>query len=186
MTPQMLPATRPGISLPAAITLAGEFYDPTMKVWLLGRRGYYADSMGEKGQNDRGIYDDAIALITPYRALTFNANTDPQGQGGTLAVLQPGRWEFKWGTHHPGTPNAYPCLVQAAPVAVHRDNGVTETGEFYIHIHHGFNTETGSAGCQTVALPQWDEFEDAVRGAMHTAGMKTIPYILTARANAGA
>ena len=34
------------------------------KVVLVGVRGYFA-SLGAPGRNDRGIYDDAIFLVTP-------------------------------------------------------------------------------------------------------------------------
>jgi hypothetical protein len=71
--------------------------------------------MGVPGKNDRGIFDDMIAVVTPRTYRTFNGNTDPSAPdtGTRLATLQPGVWDFKLGTHHPGTPKAYPCLVQA-------------------------------------------------------------------------
>ena len=46
-------------------------------VILVGVRGYYRDSMGEAGKNDRGIYDDAIFVIAPDFFGSWNANTDP-------------------------------------------------------------------------------------------------------------
>jgi lysozyme len=148
---------------------------------ILGQRGYYRDSMGVAGKNDRGMYDDMIAILTPRTYRTFNANTDPSTQGGRLAVLQPGAWEFQKGIHHPGTPHGYPCLVQAGPVTVLRDNGVRETGEFYIHIHHGGYNETESAGCQTIHPDQWKEFYSTICSEMDFYDLSRITYVLTVR-----
>lgn len=184
MTPRIIPASRPDISPADAISLAGDFYDPSLKYWLLGRRGYYRDSMGLVNKNDRGLYDDAIALVTPERVVSWNANTDPSNEGGRLAVLQPGRYLMKVGTHHPASPNAYTCLVQASPFVVLRDNGVKEVGEFYIHLHRGGYSTTGSEGCQTIHPEQWVEAISLILFEMEVEKLKTIPYILTAREDA--
>lgn len=148
---------------------------------LFARRGYYRDTMGVPGKNDRGIYDDAIAVVTPRAYQTFNANTDPSDPDTEtrLATLQPGVWDFRLGLHHPGTPKEYPCLVQAGPVVVLRDNGVRESGEFYIHIHHGGLNTTTSEGCQTIYLPQWPEFFQLVKTEMQFFKLSEIPYVLT-------
>jgi lysozyme len=152
---------------------------------ILGRRGYYLESMGG-GVEKRGIYEDAIMVVTPRTYRTFNANTEPSDPdaGTRLATLAPGVWDFKLGLHHPGTPNEYPCLVQAAPVTVLRDNGVKETGEFYIHIHHGGMNTTTSEGCQTIYLPQWPEFFQLVKTEMLFYKLAEIPYVLTVREDA--
>lgn len=148
---------------------------------ILGERGYYRDSMGVKGTNDRGMYDDAIAVVTPRLYRTFNANTDPSRVGGRLAVLQSGVWDYKQGMHHPSNPNGYPCLVQAGPVTVLRDDGVKESGEFYIHIHKGGYNLTSSEGCQTIHPDQWREFYELVCGEMEFYEIEEIPYVLTVR-----
>lgn len=145
---------------------------------LLGVRGYFRDTLGRPGTNDRGLYDDALFVYSPHAFVAFNANTDPSREGGRLASLALGVWSYQLGTHHPGTPTAYECLVQAAPVTVHRDNGVTETGEFYIHIHRGGVTTTGSEGCQTIPPEQWDAFLALVKSEMARAGTTTIAYAL--------
>lgn len=186
-----VPHDRPDISLIDAIELAGPFYDPTIKVWLLGRRGYYRDSMGAPGANDRNIYDDAIALVTPDRVYTWNANCDPSKTYPGMAVLTPGLWWYKLGIH--GLTRAkseqYRALVQAAPVTVDRDgsgsfDAHTETGWFGINIHRGGKfTSTGSAGCQTIYEPQYDEFLETVEAEMAARKMDKIAYILTERAN---
>ena len=46
-------------------------------VCVVAVRGYYLDSMGSKGRNDRGIFDDAIFIVTPNNIFRFEANTDP-------------------------------------------------------------------------------------------------------------
>jgi lysozyme len=150
---------------------------------ILGQRGYYENTMGAPGKNDRGIFDDMIAVVTPRTYRTFNANTDPSAAdtGTRLATLQPGVWDFKLGLHHPDTANEYPCLVQAGPVTVLRDNGVRETGEFYIHIHHGGLNTTTSEGCQTIYLAQWPEFFQLVKTEMQFYKLTEIPYVLTVR-----
>jgi hypothetical protein len=183
----MTPSTRPEITRNAALALVHGLGVDIHKPFILGRRGYYRDSMGAAGVNDRGLYDDAIIVITPTAYATFNANTDPSRSGGRLASLIAGVYRYKIGTHHPGTPAAYACLVQAGPVVVHRDNGVTESGEFYIHIHRGGYTTTSSAGCQTIHPDQWPAFIALVSAEMerHGGGLPleklTIPYALTER-----
>jgi len=163
----------------------------TDNVLLIGQRGYYRDTMGAPGKNDRNLYDDAIALLSPRLFKTFNANTDPSRQGGRLAVLQPGVWTYKWGIHHAGTPHAYECLVQAAPITVVRDNGERETqiavdgndegpGGYppYIHIHQGGYSVTSSEGCQTIWPDQWRDFELSVKAEMKFYGLEFIDYLL--------
>lgn len=178
---EVLPASRPRILRGEAEKLLAAY--GVKSPAILGIRGYYGDTMGVKGKNDRGVFDDALVIVTPRLYRTFNGNTDPSETGGRLAVLQCGAWDFKRGIHHPGTPGAYKCLVQAGPVTVLRDNGVRETGEFYIHIHHaGFNTTT-SAGCQTVYRGQWDEFEELYEREMDFYKLAEIPYVLTEEAS---
>jgi hypothetical protein len=175
----IVPASRPKMDFGTArrLVLAHGITGPA----ILAQRGYYEDTMGVPGKNDRGIFDDMIAVVTPRTYRTFNGNTDPSAPdtGTRLATLVPGVWDFKRGIHHPSTPKAYPCLVQAGPVTVRRDNGVKESGEFYIHIHHaGYNTTT-SEGCQTIYMPQWDEFFELVCGEMDFYKLAEIPYVLT-------
>lgn len=173
----IVPPARPKFSIVDARKLLAAF-GVTDQVILIGRRGYYENTMGEPGKNDRGLYDDAIAILSPRVFRTFNANTDPSKQGGRLAVLQPGVWSMKPWIHHQGTPFEYPCLIQAAPVKVTRDNGVTEVGEFAIEIHKGGYNTTGSEGCQTIYPDQYDEFLGLWKSEMKEYGLSTIDYLL--------
>jgi hypothetical protein len=190
VTPRMTPSTRPEIVRGAALELVHGLGVDVTKPFVLGRRGYYRDTMGVVGTNDRGIYDDAMLVVSPTAYATFNANCDPSSSGGHLASLVAGVYRYKIGIHHPGTPGAYRCLVQAGPVTVHRDNGVTESGEFYIHVHRGGYSTTSSAGCQTVHPDQYDAFLALVEEEMlrHGGGLPieklTIPYVLTERSAA--
>jgi lysozyme len=173
----IVPPSKPKITHELAVSLLSQ-YAITEPVAVLGDRGYYRDTMGEPGTNDRGIYDDAIVIVTPTAFAAFNANTDPSAWRPGIASLKAGVWRYKLGTHHPGTPKAYPCLVQAGPVTVHRDEGGDDTGEFYIHIHRGGYNTTSSLGCQTIYPTQWDAFFALIKGEVARYGVKSFPYVL--------
>lgn len=150
-------------------------------VALLGVRGYYRDTMGAKGRNDRGIYDDALFLHSPSVHAAFNANTDPSIFRKHIATLAPGLWLYKVGTHGLSRPAAqrYTALVQAGEVVVNRDGEPSERGWFGINIHRGGRNGTSSIGCTTVHPDQWPAFIALVQGELKRAGQKTIPYLLT-------
>lgn len=173
----MIPPARPQLSIVDARKILAA-YGVTDQVVVIGKRGYFQDSMGVRGRNDRGLYDDAIAILSPRVFKTFNANTDPSKQRDRLAVLEAGVWTMKPWTHHAGTPHEYPCLMQAAPVTVLRDNGIRETGMFDIEIHQGGYTTTGSLGCQTVWPDQYGEFKDLWKAEMAFYHLPTIEYVL--------
>ena len=149
-------------------------------VALLGVRGYYRDSMGAKGKNDRNIYDDAIFLVSPSGVVAFNANTDPSVYRRRVASLKPGVWLYKVGTHGLSKPahRRYTALVQAQVVTVRRDQLGDDTGFFGINIHKGSHNTTSSLGCQTIYPNQWDAFIALVQSELKRSAQKTIPYIL--------
>ncbi len=160
------------------------------KLALVGIRGYYRDTMGVPGKNDRGVYDDAILVVGPECYVTFNANTDPSVFRKTVATLQPGVWRYKKGKH-PLTSrrgkNNYDALRQAAPVTVLRDADPpahtapwSDNGWFGINIHKGGFSTTGSEGCQTIFPDQWLAFQTLVYSEMDRNGQSTVPYILVA------
>lgn len=153
------------------------------EVYLVGVRGYYLDTMGKKGQNDRGIYDDAIAIISPEGVITFNANTDPASFKKGIANLKtntnPG-WLYKQGIHGLSKPKSqqYQAYVQAADVTVVRDGKGDDTGKFGINIHRGGTLSVSSIGCQTIPPSQWTAFNELVKSLMKKHGQKTIRYFL--------
>lgn len=154
-------------------------------VCLVGIRGYYRDSMGAKGKNDRGIYDDAIILVSPNAHVAFNANVDPSAYGKNrklgkgYASLKSGVYRYKIGQHGISRGNPYKALVQAGPVTVTRDGGGEETGWFGINIHRGSTTSTSSEGCQTLPPAQWPAFISVVETEMKRNNAKTVSYVLT-------
>lgn len=162
----------------AEILLAAGVRDP---VALLGVRGYYRDTMGEPGRNDRGIYDDALFLSSPSCHVAFNANTDPSIARKGVAVLAPGLWRYKVGIHGLSKPAElqYRALVQAAEVTVFRDGQGPDTGWFGINIHRGSREATSSLGCQTVYPTQWDAYIALVQDQLARFAQISIPYLLT-------
>lgn len=194
--PNVVPETRPRISygdLMDKLAAADHIVDPTKDpVLIVGIRGYYKNSMGIAGRNDRGVYDDAIFLVSPTFFGSYNGNTDPSrvrkgsgtGPGKGMASLRSGLWRaHRLGMHK----DLYRALVQTGgKVTVTRDgtNGdYDDTGYFGINIHNGGWTRTSSIGCQTIFPGQWESFISSTMDlSQRYFGSKwdktTIPYVL--------
>jgi hypothetical protein len=158
---------------------------------VVGIRGYYKNSMGAPGVNDRGIYDDAIFVDTAQGTIAFNGNTDPSkyrighgmGEAKGVALLNPGAWFVHKFDLHKGN---YLALCQCAgEVTVTRDGDPSylDTGYFGINIHKGCYNSTSSQGCQTIHPDQWESFiglvvDQAKRYYGDLWKEKVIPYIL--------
>lgn len=195
MATVMLPAARPRLSADALHSLIAPFQIDRQKYPLVvaGIRGYYLDSLGVKGKNDRGIYDDAIFLDSVNATIAFNANTDPSifrvGTGKAegikgIASLKPGVWYVhKFAKHK----EKYLALCQrAGEVTVLRDGKTAQyedTGNFGINIHKGGYNTTSSEGCQTIHPAQWESFIATAKSeTQRSFGNKwqqvVIPYVL--------
>lgn len=174
-----MPATRPKRGRESIESLARTVArERGESVFLVGIRGYYHDN---HGNNQRGIYDDAIFLVSPEAFVSFNANVDPSVFRRGIAKLKDGVWRYKLGTHGLSRPKAqrYQALVQADKVTVIRDGTGPDAGWFGINIHRGGYGTTSSLGCQTIVPSQWEQFIGLVRQEMARAGQKLITYILT-------
>lgn len=163
-------------------------------VVVVGIRGYYKDSMGAPGVNDRGIYDDAIFIDSIQATVAFNGNTDPskvragsgKGTAKGMASLNQGAWFVHRFALHKGK---YLALCQrAGDVTVTRDGNppYADTGSFGINIHKGSYTSTSSEGCQTIHPDQWASFislaQDQVKRYFSgNWNRRTIPYVLLER-----
>ena len=95
---------------------------------VVGIRGYYRDTMGAPGVNDRGMYNDALFIDSADSFAAFNGNTDPSrfrsGEGFDedtkgIASLDFGAWFVHRFDKHKGE---YLALCQrAGKVTVTRD-----------------------------------------------------------------
>jgi lysozyme len=175
----ILPPAKPRLTANAIRKLLAN-HGVTEAVAMLGVRGYYRDTMGVPGQNDRGIYDDALFIQAPAVTAAFNANTDPSRHRQGIASLRCGTWRYRIGIHGLSKPrkDQYVALVQAAPVTVDRDNAAAETGWFGINIHRGGYGTTSSLGCQTVHPTQWAAFMATVHDQLSRNKQPTLPYVL--------
>lgn len=144
-----------------------------VKVAIVGIRGYYLNTMGKPGKNDRGIYDDALFVISKQSFDPFRANTDPSIMRKGIATLVPGVYEaVKW--RHKGK---YPAL-QIVRDRVTRDGmpGIDE-GRHGINFHYG-GKGTWSEGCQTLQRGDWPRFRSKVYSLMDAYGLEKVTYLL--------
>lgn len=168
---------KPKLTQAEALAILNKF-SLTQPVQILGIRGYYKTTMGNPVKNDRGIYDDAIFIISPDMFGSFNANTDPSAFRTGIANLKTGVWWYKPGKHKINSPSGYPALIQADKVTVLRDGQGDDTGFFGINIHKGGYNSTSSLGCQTIFPTQWESFINTVYDQMKRYKQTKVPYIL--------
>jgi len=150
-------------------------------VMVLAIRGYYLNSMGVAGDNDRGIYDDAIILMGPNYYQTFNGNTDPRIIKQGVAMLLPGWHEFKQGWHGYGKASGHQAFRTAnvrEVLPVLRDGQVGIKEGVTVNMHRGGKYNTNSIACQTIVEDQWFEFQRTAYKLMNREGQKTLPYLL--------
>lgn len=198
MTKIMLPPNRPNITRERVeeIITQHRVNRAVYPLVIVGIRGYYEDTMGVKNRNDRGVYDDAICLLTDREFAAFNANTDPSRYGLNpkigkgLAVLQAGvYYAYRFDTHGGSQPHAAICQ-RAGAVKVLRDGTpptLETSASLGINIHRGSINSTSSEGCQTIPPPQWGDFYVlAEREARRLFGkhwkQQIIPYVLVEQA----
>lgn len=181
-----VPASKPQIKrdeLIAKISAAHPGYQ-VPDFFTCGIRGYYKNSMGKAGVNDRMIYDDAIFVVGKTELFAFNGNTDPSAFKLEIANLKPGIWPVYRFDLHKGK---YLALCQrSGPVTVIRDGKGEDTGMFGINQHKGGVWGTSSLGCQTIPPSQWEGNEGFITRAQQLAAKyngpdwkkKTYTYIL--------
>lgn len=177
----MIPSSTPKASL-LRIVKAIQKAKINDEVVLVGVRGYYRDTMGKPGQNDRGIYDDALFIVSPTHFTAWNANTDPSAFRPGIASLIPGVHRYRKGKHGISRPGGgYPAFRPATEdeeLPVMRDGVVNPKPGVAINIHRGARNSTSSEGCQTVPPSQWDRFYDALSSQLQQYSMKDFPYLL--------
>ena len=75
--------------------------------------------MGVGGQNDRGLYDDAIFVIEPEAVHNFNGNTDPSsGRHGRAELKTRQVILYRPGLHGISRGKGYPAFRQDSSCVV--------------------------------------------------------------------
>lgn len=182
----MLPPSRPKMTEAEARKILRQA-GVTDQVAVIARRGYYLKSMGDPTRNDRGIYDDALIVVTPDGIMTFNGNVDPSAFRAGVATLAPGVHRYRPGRHgisrdRPGRIVSYPAFRPATrgeTLPVTRDGVKTNPRPgVAINLHRGGWSTTSSDGCQTLPPDQWEAFHALVMSALKRYGQKDFPYVL--------
>lgn len=175
-----LPPSRPRLTRESAllrVKIAHGYVHRSDEVLVIGLRGYY-----QTEGNERGIYDDAIAIVGPEHFSTYNANTDPSIQRKGIATLLPGVHPYRPGNHGISRPGGgYPAFRPATKneaLPVSRDGIVNPSPGIAINIHRGGSSTTSSEGCQTIPPAQWAAFHATLRDQLKRYAQKTFNYIL--------
>lgn len=200
------PTTLPKVTRSLVESVAAEHWTRCQKDqialperYILGVRGYRLNTMGKPGENDFGIWDDAMFYVSPTMFLAENANTDPSrlgwnaGVGKPMAVLNTGCWPFRRGPHKGRTP-AFRQMThneakqRNAPndgrfevtrtFAVGDKRNYVEAGYYAINIHPGGNVGTSSEGCQTIPANRSDRFLQKIWDDTMEANMPFVWYLL--------
>jgi len=109
-------------------------------VAILGVRGYYRDAMGAAGEKDRGMYDDAVLVVSPNAYAAFNANTDPSVSRRGIATLRIGVHRYRKGKHGISRKPPYAALRPATTgerTLVSRGRQTATTHGAALNIHRG-------------------------------------------------
>jgi len=183
---KMTPKSKPQATRSQIISLAKKSWPksngPFPDVLVIGIRGYYLNTMGKPGVNDRGIYDDAVFVVGPETFASFNANVDPSAFRKGIATLIPGWYPYRPGNHGISRPGGgYPAFRPATKgeaLSVYRDgeNGPSKRAGIAINIHRGGYRTTSSLGCQTIHPAQWQAFYSLTRSEMKKANLTRFWY----------
>ena len=156
---------------------------PMPDFYVLSVRGYYRDTMGKVGVNDRGIFDDAFFVVGPDTFVSFRGNVDPSYYKAGVSSLMTGWHKYKPGLHgvsrdRPGKKVSYPAFIPATPgkrLPVTRDGerGRSKRDGVANNIHRTSYNTTGSAGCQTLPPSDWTAFHALVTMELKRHGLKT-------------
>ena len=146
------------------------------EVRILFVRGYYRDSMGKRGKNDRAIYDDACFVVTPEGVQAFNANSDPSAYRKRIATIKAEQAIcYKPGPHgYKRRGGPYPAFRQHEDCTVARDRAGDDHGMHHVNLHKGGVSGTSSLGCLTIPPHQWDEFRSLVTGLLSAHDQETV------------
>lgn len=157
-------------------------YEVTHPMAVVAIRGYYRDTMGAVGKNDRGIYDDAFFVFSSNAFASFNGNCDPSRYRPGIATLRPGIHWYRRGKHGISKPGGgYPAFRPAnaqEALPVDRDGIVNPLPGVAINIHRGGYRTTSSEGCQTIYPTQWNAFYFLTEGEMTRNRVPIFPLVL--------
>jgi lysozyme len=185
----------PQLKKEVAVNYLSFFNVSKYPVQLLGIRGYFKDTIGEKGKNDINVYDDGQFIVSDKIFMPFNGNTDPSKSGvkiatlkahgkinpdGTVTVYNKEPYIYRIGMHN--MKNPYKALRQYGRITVIRGDGKeytdTAAAPFYIDIHRGGINTTSSLGCQTIIPTQYGEYLTNVEQQLTRHNQIDVPYIL--------
>lgn len=133
----------------------------TEKLIFVGVRGYYANTFGRLGENDRIYYDDALFLMETAKNgvfESFNFNTDPSITFKKFVATLKANEIYECVKHrHKGQYHAWQIIRDI----VSRD-GVSgwDIGRHGINFHYDAEAYSKhSLGCQTLPRSQWLDFQ---------------------------